>query len=47
MQAYYNHPPETICRTFEQWSTWTQHDIDSDKTIVDTVNALVVVVRIL
>ena len=46
MQFYKTHSPESICRSLEQWSSWTQHDIDSDKTIVDTVNALIAVVRI-
>jgi hypothetical protein len=27
----------------ERWSTWTQHDIEADKAIVDTVNALIAV----
>ena len=39
--------PLHICRCLEQWSTWTRHDIESDKAIVDTVNALIAVVRVL
>jgi len=43
MQAYCTNSPESLCRSLERWSTWTQHDINSDKTIVDTVNALIAV----
>jgi hypothetical protein len=30
--------------TLKRWSTWLQEDIDEDKGVVDTVNALIVVV---
>jgi len=30
--------------TLKRWSTWIQEDIDEDKGVVDTVNALIVVV---
>jgi len=43
MEPYCNHSPASLCRSLERWTTWTQHDIDSDKTIVDTVNALIAV----
>lgn len=43
MSSCYTRSPTAIYKSLERWSTWTQHDIDSDKATVDTVNALITV----
>jgi len=31
---------------FDMWSSWLQNDIDKDRAVMDTINALVVVVSL-